>query len=83
MIEWDPADKEEVLYVAVPLLSVPVPKVVVPSLNVIVPVAAEGVTMAVNVTEVPYVEGLADEVTATVEFALFTTWFSTDEVLVL
>lgn len=39
------------LYVALPLLSVPVPKVVLPSLNVTVPVAAEGDTVAVNVTD--------------------------------
>lgn len=36
----------------------------VPSLNVTVPVAAEGVTVAVKVTDEPYVEGFADEDTA-------------------
>ena len=41
----------EVVYVVLPLLSVPVPKVVLPSLNVTVPVAADGVTVAVNVTD--------------------------------
>ncbi len=49
------------LNVALPLLSVPVPSVVLPSLNVTVPVAADGVTVAVNVTEVPYVEGFGGE----------------------
>ena len=82
MIECDPADSGEVLNVAVPLLSVPVPSVVLPSLKVTVPVAAEGVTVAVNVTEVPYVEGFADEANATEDDCL-TTWFSTEEVLVL
>jgi hypothetical protein len=42
-----------VLYVALPLLIVPVPSVVLPFLNVTVPVAAEGETVAVNVTELP------------------------------
>ena len=51
---------------AFPLLSVPVPRVVVPSLNVTVPVAADGVTVAVNVTEFPYVEGLAEEASVVV-----------------
>ena len=44
-----------------PPLSVPVPNVVVPSLNVTVPVAADGATVAVNVTEEPYVDGFAEE----------------------
>jgi hypothetical protein len=43
----------DVLNVALPLLSVPVPNVVVPSLNVTVPVAADGETVAVNVTDAP------------------------------
>ena len=73
MIEWEATVNVEMLYVALPLLSVPVPSVVLPSLKVTVPVAVEGVTVAVNVTEVPYVDGFADEVTVTVEFALFTT----------
>jgi hypothetical protein len=61
VIEWDPAVNFDVLYVALPLLSVPVPRVVLPSLNVTVPVAANGVTVAVNVTDEPYVDGFADE----------------------
>lgn len=58
------------LYVALPLLSVPVPKVVAPSLKVTVPVAADGVTVAVNVTDEPYVDGFADE-DSTVEVFVF------------
>jgi len=53
VIECDPAVSVDVLKVALPPLSVPVPSVVLPSLNVTVPVAAEGVTVAVNVTDDP------------------------------
>jgi hypothetical protein len=53
VIECDPAASVEVLNVVFPPLSVPVPSVVLPSLNVTVPVAAEGVTVAVNVTDEP------------------------------
>lgn len=66
-----------------PLLKLPVPSVVVPSLNVTVPVHVEGVTVAVNFTDDPYVEGFAEEVTVMVEFALFTVCVSVDEVLAL
>jgi hypothetical protein len=61
----------------------PVPSVVVPSLNVTVPVASEGVTVAVSVTDKPYVDGFAEEVSVTVVFALLTVWVSTDDVLPL
>jgi hypothetical protein len=57
VIECDPTASAEVLYVAVPLLIVPVPSVVggvvLPSVNVTVPVATDGVTVAVNVTGEP------------------------------
>jgi hypothetical protein len=82
VIECAPADKADVLKVARPLLSVPVPSVVLPSLNVTVPVAAEGVTVAVNVTEVPAVDGFADDASAT-DDACLTVWVSVDEVLLL
>jgi len=39
--------------VALPLVIVPVPSVVLPSLNVTVPVAPDGLTLAVNVTDEP------------------------------
>jgi hypothetical protein len=45
---------------------------VLPSLKVTVPVAALGVTVAVNITEDPNVEGLLDEETVVEEVALFT-----------
>jgi hypothetical protein len=53
VIECDPAIRVDVLNVALPLLTVPVPRVVLPSLKVTVPVAADGETVAVNVTEEP------------------------------
>jgi hypothetical protein len=62
---------------------VPVPNVLLPSLNVTVPVADEGVTVAVKVTEVPNVEGFLDEATVVVEVALLTVWVSAEDVLPL
>jgi hypothetical protein len=72
VIACDPAVRVDVLKVAFPLLSVPVPNVVLPSLNVTVPVAAEGVTVAVNVTDDPYVDGFAEDASETVVLALLT-----------
>ena len=43
------------------------PNVVLPSLKVTVPVAAEGVTEAVNVMELPYVDGFDEDETVTEE----------------
>ena len=71
------------LNVAFPLLIEPVPSVVLPSLKVTVPVAAEGETVAVNVTDDPYVDGFADEASVSVVLALFTVWVRVEEVLVL
>jgi len=82
-MECDPAVSIEVLKVAFPLLIVPVPSAVLPSLNVTVPGAAEGETVAVNVTDEPYVEGLFDEANETVVFAFFTVCVSTEDVLPL
>jgi hypothetical protein len=65
VIECEATDSEEVANVAFPLEIVPVPSVVVPSLNVTVPVAADGVTVAVNVTAAPKVVGLLEEDSAT------------------
>jgi hypothetical protein len=83
LIECDPTTSVEVLKVALPLLIVPVPSIVLPSLNVTVPVAAEGETVAVNVTEDPNTDGFEDEVTVVVLLALFTVCVSTADVLVL
>jgi hypothetical protein len=52
-MECEPAASADVLNVAIPPLNVPVPRVVVPSLKVTVPVAADGETVAVNLTELP------------------------------
>jgi hypothetical protein len=73
-MECDPMARAAVLYVALPLLSVPVPSVVVPSLKVTVPVAAEGVTVAVKVTEVWKVDGFSDDVSVVVVLVLAATW---------
>lgn len=59
---WLPAVSVDVVKVAVPLLTVPVPRMVAPSLKVTVPVAP-----AVNVTEVPKVDGVPDVVMLTVD----------------
>ena len=69
--------------VAFPLLRVPVPRVVLPSLKVTVPVHFEGVIVAVNFTEDPYVEGFKDDATVAVEVALLTVCVSVDDVLAL
>jgi len=63
VIECDPTASVDVLKVAFPLLNEPVPSVVVPSLNVTVPVAADGVTVAVKVTDEPNADGFAEEET--------------------
>ena len=68
---------------ATPPLSVPVPSVVFPSLNVTVPVASEGESVAVNVTEEPYVDGFGDDVSVTAGVALLTVCVNTDDVLLL
>jgi hypothetical protein len=53
VIECDPAERDEVLNVAFPLLRPPVPRVEPPSRNVTVPVQVDGVTVAVNLTDEP------------------------------
>jgi len=53
VIEFVPAGRDDVVNVAAPLLIVLVPRVVDPLLNVTVPVAALGVSVAVNATGVP------------------------------
>jgi hypothetical protein len=65
-MECAPRVSVEVLNVAAPPDKLLVPRVVAPSLNVTVPVAVDGVTVAVKVTGLPYADGLADAVTAVV-----------------
>jgi hypothetical protein len=83
VIEFNPTASVDVLYVAFPLLMVLVPSVVLPFLKVTVPVAADGVTVAVNVTDELNVDGFADEARVTVEFALLTVCVSAEDVLEL
>jgi hypothetical protein len=51
------------------------------TLNWTVPVAVDGVTVAVKVTAWPKVDGLTDEATAVVLVALLTVWVRVEEVL--
>jgi hypothetical protein len=66
---WAPALSVEVVKVAVPLLIVPVPIVVEPSRKVTEPVTPVA-TEAVNVTAWLTVDGLSEDVSATVGVAL-------------
>ncbi len=68
------------LNVAAPPDKEPVPSVAVPSMNVTVPVAADGVTVAVKVTELPYVDGLRDDATLVDDDSLFTVWVMAGDV---
>ena len=76
MIEWLATDSVLTEKLAEPLLKLPVASVAVPSLRVtapsglIAPVAP--VTVAVNVTDWPNTDGLADEVTTVDVSALLT-----------
>jgi hypothetical protein len=77
VIVCEPMASELILKVAASPDSVPVPSVVAPSLKVTVPVGvplpgATTLTVAVNVTDCPYAEGLPDVLTPVVVLALFT-----------
>ena len=67
---------------ATPPLSVPVPRLVEPSINVTVPVAADGLTTAVNVTGALEGSGFVEDETE-VEEACLTVCVNFEEVLVL
>jgi hypothetical protein len=79
VIECVPWVKLEVENVATPDASAAVPITAPLSKNCTVPVAAVGVTVAVNVTACPTVEGFALDASATEETA-FTFWLSAAEV---
>ena len=66
-----PRGSVEVVTVATPLVTVEVPSVVVPLVNVTVPVTLFG-SVSVKVTELPGRDGLGEEVSAEVAFALAT-----------
>jgi hypothetical protein len=72
VIEWVPEVSAEVEKVPTPEIIDAVPIDAPLSLNWTVPVAVDGVTVAVNVTAWPAVEGFALDVTST-EDAAFTT----------
>jgi len=83
---WLPALKAEVVKVATPeAFSVPVPNEVVPSLNVTVPlgVPPPEVTVAVNVTAPPYVDGLGNDVRDVELVAAMTVCVNAADVLVV
>src|SRR6266498_138064 len=86
---WLPAERVEVAaLVALPPDKVTVPKLLPSILNCTVPVGvpepgATGVTVAVKVIDWPKQDGLAEEVTAVVVFALFTVCVKLGEVSVL
>jgi hypothetical protein len=60
--------------VAVPPLTATVPRLIRESINVTVPVAVDGVTVAVMVTGCPNTPGLGDAVTVTVDAAAVGDW---------
>jgi hypothetical protein len=61
-----------VLKDAIPPLSVAVPSEFEPSRNCTVPAAAEGLTVAVNVTPCPATDGLSEDATVTLARAFVT-----------
>ena len=82
VIECEPYASDDELTVAVfgvAPLSVPVPSTVPPSKNVTDPVAPV-VTVAVNVTVAPTLDGFGDDTSVTVDAAWFTTCVSVAEV---
>jgi hypothetical protein len=73
-MEFEPDGSVDVPKVAVPPLSGAVPNTVVPFLNVTVPVGVPllELTVAVNVTACPTLDGFCDEVSVVVVTALLT-----------
>jgi hypothetical protein len=63
-MEWLPSANADVSWVATPPEAGELPRDVAPSKNSTVPVAADGVTVAVSVTPSPTTDGFGDEVTA-------------------
>jgi hypothetical protein len=88
VIEWVPTESDGTLKLAVPSLSAAVPRMVVPSSKVTVPVGVplpgdRALTVAVNLTDCPYTDGLADEARAVVVPAGLTPWLIAVAVLVV
>jgi hypothetical protein len=76
VIVWLPIERVVVaLLVALPLeRATGLPKFVPPTWNCTVPPSGIGLTLAVKVTDCPYVEGFWDEVTDVEVDAWFTVW---------
>jgi hypothetical protein len=81
VIECAPTDNVGTTRVAFESLIAADPRAAVPSLNWTVPLAEEGVTDAVKVTDCPIVEGFAEEVTTTLEPTWLTVWTNAGDVL--
>ena len=79
----EPAGKVVTASLALPPASVAVPSVVDPNVKVMVPVgvAYDDVTVAVNVTDLPWIEGFFEEATVVVVAAWVTDWFKGADVL--
>jgi len=83
VIEWAPSARLEVLIAAEPAESAAVPRDVAPSKNSTVPVAEEGVTVAVSDTLWPTTDGFGELVTDVDDDAWFTVCECTADVLPL
>jgi ribosomal protein S5 len=81
VIEWLPTTSADVALVATPPESGELPSEVAPSKNSTVPVAADGVTVAVSVTLSPTTDGFGALVTAVVVLAFVTECKCTGDVL--
>jgi len=85
VIECVPAERVDVVRVARELaFNMPVPRVEEPSIKVTVPPAVPepaGLTVAVNVTDCPAMDGFLDDATDVLVAILFTVWFKVPEVL--
>ena len=83
-MEWEPVARVEVVKVPLPLVRATVANTVAPSLKVAEPVGVpvvDDLTVAVNVTGVPCVEGFRDEATVVEVAALLVTKVKTGDVL--
>jgi hypothetical protein len=82
--EWLPGVvSDEVVVLALPATTGTGPMVAVPSENVTVPVAVEGVTLAVNSTPCPGLIEVGEAERLVVEVALLTCWLTGKELLAL
>jgi hypothetical protein len=78
---WLPTDRLGVMSTAFPAFRALVPRLVVPSKKVTVPVANDGVTVAVKVTASPTTEGLREEASVVLVLAWLTIWLRGGDVL--